>query len=146
MEVFDSETSITETKSEPSSKISCVVENLNFPSSEVLIWKKNFANLNENPRIKMEIILSGPVHPCGPFPKDELQNGRSFLEAYYHFIAKSGLKIDRYWLCYSEENDSVYCQPCWLFPSQGSIGPDGSQKPWSTKGLRNCGRTPNPPP
>ena len=55
----------------------------------------------------MEIILSGPVQPCGPFPKDELQNGHSFSEAYYHFIAKSGLKIDRYWLCYSEENDSV---------------------------------------
>lgn len=47
-------------------------------------------------------------------------------------ITKSGLRIVRNWLSYSEKKDIVYCLPCWIFPRKGS-----SENPWGTCGVRD---------
>lgn len=63
---------------------------------------------------KRKIICSKPCRPLGPFPKDTASN-RSFSTEYYSVVTKTGQKLERTWLCYSEIKNSVYCEPCWLF-------------------------------
>ncbi|KAL5233484.1 hypothetical protein ACI65C_000894 [Semiaphis heraclei] len=50
---------------------------------------------------KRFIIENGHSRPKakGPFAKNS--DGRSFSEKYYFTVSKSGLKIERSWLCYS---------------------------------------------
>lgn len=94
----------------------------------------DFPILIADSEMKRRIIHSGPSQPPGPFPSDNKQNGRSFSSSYYTFVAKSGLKLNSSWLCYSSRLDCVYCQPCWLFPQQVKKGP-GTQA-WDT-GVRD---------
>uniref|UniRef100_H2XJG8 TTF-type domain-containing protein n=1 Tax=Ciona intestinalis TaxID=7719 RepID=H2XJG8_CIOIN len=75
--------------------------------------------------IKKTIIAAGPKQPKGPFPKDPLKNGRSFSTNYYYYVTQSGLKLRRYWLCYSPNMDRVYCQPCYSFSLQNLWGTAG---------------------
>lgn len=62
---------------------------------------------------KRFIVDNKPCRPSGPFPKDK--NNRSFSSFYYAETSKSGIKTERWWLCYSLKLDVGYCQPCWLF-------------------------------
>ena len=78
----------------------------------------DFSTIIIDSEIKKAIIAAGPKQPEGPFPKDPLQSGCSFSTNYYHFVAQSGLKLRRYWLCYSSSMNRVYCQLCWLFPHE----------------------------
>ena len=78
-----------------------------------------------NSEIKKAIIATGPKQSEGPFPKDPLQNSRSISTNYHHFVTQLGLKLRRYWLCYSLSMDCVYCQPCWLF-SHETVSPGTS--------------------
>ena len=92
-----------------------------------------------NSVIKKVIVAAGPKQPEEPFPKDPLQNRRSFLTNVYHFVTQSGLKLRRYWLCYSSSMSRVYCQPFWLFPHE-NVSPGTSyalQNPWSATGLND---------
>ena len=75
----------------------------------------NFSIIIVNLEIKKVIIAAGSKQPEGLFPKDPLQSGRLFSTNYYHYVIKSGLKLQRYCLCYSSSMDRVYRQPCWLF-------------------------------
>lgn len=77
--------------------------------------------------IKRFVINSAPCRPIGPFPKDPVQNNRSFSESYYTTTSKYG-PISRAWLCYSPILDAAYCQPCWLFSSVNSD--------WGNRGIR----------
>ncbi|XP_053161505.1 zinc finger MYM-type protein 5-like [Hemicordylus capensis] len=63
---------------------------------------------------KIFIISNGPCQPPGPFPQHG-QSNRRFSKTYYSELSKSGLKLQRKWLCYSPTSDQAYCQPCWLF-------------------------------
>uniref|UniRef100_A0A1B6JGE6 DUF4371 domain-containing protein n=1 Tax=Homalodisca liturata TaxID=320908 RepID=A0A1B6JGE6_9HEMI len=63
---------------------------------------------------KTFILNSEPCRPTGPFPKDSTNN-RSFSSDFYYKIAKTGQKLERFWLCYSPLLNGVYCEPCWLF-------------------------------
>ena len=72
----------------------------------------DFSIIIVNSEIKKAIIPTGPKQPEGPFSKDRLQSSRLFLTNYYHYVTQSGLKLQRYWLCYSSSMDRVYCQPC----------------------------------
>ena len=85
----------------------------------------DFSTLIVNSEINKENIAAGPKQPKGPFPKDLLQSGRLFSTNYYHYVAQSGLKLQRYWLCYSSSMDRVYCHPCWLF-SHENVSPGTS--------------------
>ena len=99
----------------------------------------DFSTIIVNSEIKKAIIAAGPKQPEGPFPKDPLQSGRLFSTNYYHYRTQSGLKLQRYWLCYSSNMDRVYCQPCWLF-SHKNVSPGTSyalQKSWGTGGLND---------
>ena len=53
-----------------------------------------------NSKIKKAIIAAGLKQPKGPFPKDPLQSGPLFSTNYCHYVTQSGLKLQRYWLCY----------------------------------------------
>ena len=75
----------------------------------------DFSTIIVNSEIKKAIIAAGPKQPEGPFPKNPLQSDRLFSTNYYHYVTQSGLKLRRYWLCYSSSIDCAYCQPCWLF-------------------------------
>ena len=75
------------------------------------------------------IIAAGPKQPEEPFPKDPLQNGRSLSTNYYYYITQSGLKLPKYWLCYSPSMGRVYCQPCWLFFNENGTS-YVFQNPW----------------
>ena len=74
----------------------------------------DFPTIIVTSEIKKAIIAAGPKQPEGSFPKDPLQSSRLFSTNYYHYVTQSGLKLRRYWLCYSSSMDRVYCQPCWL--------------------------------
>ncbi|XP_053156183.1 zinc finger MYM-type protein 1-like [Hemicordylus capensis] len=63
---------------------------------------------------KSFIISNGPCQPPGPFPRHS-QTNRRFSKVFYSGLSKSGLKLQRKWLCYSPTSDKAYCQPCWLF-------------------------------
>ena len=96
----------------------------------------DFPTIIVNSEIKKAIIAAGPKQPEGPFPKDPLQSGRLFSTNYYHYVTQSGLKLRRYWSCYSSSMDRLYCQPCWLF-SHENVSPGTSytfQNPWGTTG------------
>ena len=81
----------------------------------------DFLTIIVNSEIKKAIIAPGPKQPEGPFPKYPFQSGRLFSTNYYHYVTQSGLKLRRYWLCYSSSMDHVYCQPCWLFSDEMSL-------------------------
>ena len=70
----------------------------------------NFPTIIVNSQIKKAIIPAGPKQPEAPFPKDPLQSGCLFSTNYCHYVTQSGLKLRRYWLCYSSSMDRVYCQ------------------------------------
>lgn len=74
--------------------------------------KANFGVTLSNQE-KRFIIDNEPCRPLGPFPKDI--NNRSFSSFYYSELSKSGIKTERWWLCYSMKLNECYCQPCWLF-------------------------------
>ena len=69
----------------------------------------DFPNIIVDSEIKKAIITAGPKQPEEPFFKDPLQSGRPFSTNYYHFVTQSGLKLQRYWLCYSSSVDHVCC-------------------------------------
>lgn len=77
--------------------------------------------------IKQLIISLPSCQPKGPYPKDPLQNNRSFSSKYYVSKTKYGL-VQRLWLCYSKILDAAYCEPCWLFSN--------SDSQWRTTGVR----------
>ncbi|XP_051168609.1 zinc finger MYM-type protein 1-like [Leptopilina boulardi] len=111
-----------------------------FPQELVDVEKSSdssniFPDVITDKKIKLAIILSGPNQPPGPFPRDENQENRSFSNGYYFTIAKSGLKLNRNWLCYSSELDCVYCQPCWLFP-QEAVAVSSAHNVW-IRGVRD---------
>ena len=92
-----------------------------------------------NLEIKKAINAVGFKQPEEPFSKDPLQSGCLFSTNYYHYVTQSGLKPQKYWLCYSSNMDCVYCQPCWLFSDQ-NVSPETSyvlQNPWGTTGLND---------
>lgn len=93
-----------------------------------------FPNVINDLQTRKRIIASGPCQPCGPFPKDVKQSGRSFSNNFFSFITKSGIKLNRSWLCYSQKLDCVYCQPCWLFPQQVEFV---FSNPWRDSGVRD---------
>ena len=98
-----------------------------------------FSTIIVNTEIKKTSIAAGPKQPEGPFPKDSLQSGRLFSTNYYHYVTQSGLKLRRYWLCYSSSMDRVYCEPCWIF-SHENVSPGTSyafQNPWGTTSLND---------
>lgn len=64
-------------------------------------------------KTKENILKIGSCKPQHNFAKDE--KGRSFSSSYYSFIAKTGLRIERIWLCYSPRLNAAYCEACWLF-------------------------------
>lgn len=82
---------------------------------------------------KKKIIAAGPNRPMGPFPRDPITN-RSFSSDYYYTHTKTGQRIERFWLCYSQVRNTVYCQPCWLFCEhkqlQTAAWRDGSINDW----------------
>ncbi|XP_043271175.1 zinc finger MYM-type protein 1-like [Venturia canescens] len=63
--------------------------------------------------IRRFVLDHGSCRPRGPFPKNE--KNRCFLNSYYTTVNKSGLQMERSWLCYSPKLDMVYCEACWLF-------------------------------
>ena len=65
----------------------------------------DFPAIIVNSEIKKAIIAAGPKQPERSFPKDSLQSGRLFSTNYYHYVTQSGLKLQRYWLCYSSSMD-----------------------------------------
>ena len=69
----------------------------------------DFPTIIVNSEIRKALIAAGPKQSEGPFPKDPLQSGRSFLTNYYHSETQSSLKLQKYWLCYSSSMDRVYC-------------------------------------
>ncbi|KAF5281919.1 hypothetical protein FQR65_LT14445 [Abscondita terminalis] len=81
--------------------------NQNFPT-DIAHYPQNLTT-----EMKKFILKYEPCKPKEPFPKN-LKN-RSFSEVYYSTFSKSGIKINRQWLCYSATLDVVYCEPCWLF-------------------------------
>lgn len=78
--------------------------------------KGNFKELND--QVKRFVIENGPCKPKGSFLRDS--NKRSFLDRYYYSISKSGVKLERTWLCYSLLLQKAYCEPCWLFTNRAS--------------------------
>ena len=80
-----------------------------------------FPTIVLNSEIKKAIIAAGSKQPEGLFPKDSLHSGGSFSTNYYHFVTQSGLKVQRYWLCYSSSIYRVYSQPSWLFSHEMSL-------------------------
>ena len=76
-------------------------------------------------QIKKAIIAAGSKQPEGPFSKDLIQNSRLFLTNYYYFVIQSGLKPQRYWLCYLSNMDRAHCHPCCLF-SDKNVSPGTS--------------------
>ena len=60
----------------------------------------DFPNIIVNSKIKKATIAAGPKQSEAPLPKVPLQSGGSFSTNYYHFVTQSGLKLQRYWLCY----------------------------------------------
>ncbi|XP_053150025.1 zinc finger MYM-type protein 1-like [Hemicordylus capensis] len=70
---------------------------------------------------KCFIISNGPCQPPGPFPQHSKSN-RRFSKHFYSAFSKSGLKLQRTWLCYSPILDQAYCQPCWLFSQDRERG------------------------
>ena len=68
-----------------------------------------------NDRLQQFIGLYGKCRPKRSFPKDEIQENRSFSGAYYNMVSKAGLSVEVSWLAYSPIFDSAYCEPCWLF-------------------------------
>ncbi|XP_043275284.1 zinc finger MYM-type protein 5-like [Venturia canescens] len=63
--------------------------------------------------IRRFVLDHGSCRPRGPFPKNE--KNRCFSNSYYTTVNKSGLQMERSWLCYSPKLDMVYCEACWLF-------------------------------
>ena len=105
-----------------------ICETENFDSTEDrsdASKNDNFSTVIANSEIKKAIIATGPKKREGSFPKDLLQSGRSFSTNYYHFETQSGLKLQRYCLCYLSSMDRVYFQPCWLF-SHENVSPGTS--------------------
>lgn len=96
-----------------------------------------FPAIIENEDMKRRLVEGGPIQPDGPFPKDVKQHGRSFSSNYYSTNIKSGLKLKRSWLCYSQKLDCVYCLPCWLFQQSQLESTESSNRvlPFSTIGL-----------
>ena len=59
----------------------------------------DFSTIIVNSEIQKTIIPAGLKQSEGSFPKDPLQNGRSFSTNYYYFVTQSGLKLQKYSLC-----------------------------------------------
>jgi len=80
----------------------------------------NFKEIVLDAQTKRFIIENGHSRPKakGPFAKNS--DGRSFSEKYYFTVSKSGLKIERSWLCYSTILQKAYCRSCWLFGDRTS--------------------------
>ena len=74
------------------------------------------ASLNSDQ--KRFILSTPPSQPPGPFPKD--RKGRCFSDYHYHFLSAS-VRMQRKWLCYSSEDNFVYCRYCWLFGDAGDL-------------------------
>ncbi|KAE9522395.1 hypothetical protein AGLY_017226 [Aphis glycines] len=89
----------------------------------------HFKEIVLDAQTKRFIIENGYSRPKakGPFAKNS--DGRSFSEKYYFTVSKSGLKIERSWLCYSTILQKAYCRSCWLFGDRTSTG---FQKIWTT--------------
>ncbi|KAL4148064.1 hypothetical protein QTP88_002368 [Uroleucon formosanum] len=75
------------------------------------------------------MIFSPSCRPTGPFPRDPLQNNRTFSKIYYQRQTKQGF-VERAWLCYSLKMDAVYCEPRWLFSNI-------SQDQWHNHSIRD---------
>ena len=75
----------------------------------------DFPDIIANSEIKKAIIAARPKQSKRLFPKDPLQHGCWFSTNYDYCVAQRGLKLQRYWLCYSPSMERVYCQPCLLF-------------------------------
>ncbi|XP_060846403.1 zinc finger MYM-type protein 1-like [Rhopalosiphum padi] len=89
----------------------------------------HFKEIVLDAQTKRFIIENGHSRPKakGPFAKNS--DGRSFSEKYYLTVSKSGLKIERSWLCYSTILQKAYCRSCWLFGDRTSTG---FQEIWTT--------------
>ncbi|XP_025406286.1 zinc finger MYM-type protein 1-like [Sipha flava] len=89
----------------------------------------HFKEIVLDAQTKRFIIENGHSKPKakGPFAKNS--DGRSFSEKYYFTVSKSGLKIERSWLCYSTILQKAYCRSCWLFGDRTSTG---FQEIWTT--------------
>lgn len=92
-------------------QIDCNQEDSTYFSTDRALFSELLSD-----ELKRKIISAGPNKPMGPFPKNKEDN-RAFSSDYYTTKTKTGQKIDRFWLCYSQKLNGVYCQPCWLFSS-----------------------------
>ena len=70
-----------------------------------------YKNIVVDDDTKMHIVSCTPCIPQGPFPKDPITN-RSFNSDYCFTKAKSGQKLQRFWLCFSKILGGVYCYFC----------------------------------
>lgn len=85
-------------------------------SNEVNVLDSDLALYSDkiiDSKMKENILKIGSCKPQHNFAKDE--KGRSFSSSYYSFIAKTGLRVERIWLCYSPRLNAAYCEACWLF-------------------------------
>ena len=76
-----------------------------------------FLNTHIDKKLIMKILTIGPYQPQGLFPSHE-DNKRTFSSEYYYVSTKTGQKIERRWLCYSNILNGVYCEVCWLFANR----------------------------
>lgn len=91
-----------------------------FNSNNIFPTDRAHFTENVDDFTKQLIVRHGPCKPMGPFPKDPKQKNRHFSKAYYEIRTKTGMCIQRDWLCYSLKEDYVYCHPCWLFADRSS--------------------------
>ncbi|KAE9534354.1 hypothetical protein AGLY_008444 [Aphis glycines] len=105
----------TEVNSEQSVELSSVdCEKSEVSAPEML----SSCSYYKDAQTKRFIIENGHSRPKakGPFAKNS-------------DVSKSGLKIERSWLCYSTILQKAYCRSCWLFGDRTSTG---FQKIWTT--------------
>jgi hypothetical protein len=81
----------------------------NIKSSSYQTNRGHFKGITVDEQIKRFIVENGHCRPKSPFKKD--MDGRSFSEEYYYTVSKSGLKIEKSWLCYSPLLQKAYCEP-----------------------------------
>ena len=93
------------------------------PQHETEINNFDFANYSDKHMSDAEkryIIGLGAKHPKITFPRDPMQNNRSFSSSNFFKQFAIG-KTVRYWLSYSPKLDAVYCEPCWLFAIKDEV-------------------------
>ncbi|XP_022162174.1 zinc finger MYM-type protein 1-like, partial [Myzus persicae] len=76
-------------------------------------------NINDS-NIKRSILAYGPCRPNIAFPSSAHEDGNTykFSSYFYSMTLKSGIKVQRFWLCYSVGLNVAYCETCWLFANR----------------------------